>query len=124
MRKSNFNLGENRVIDISTTNKACFQQPPETFKAVTIDAATKADLRRSHWTLGSYIPTKLSQTGLAFQKRSAPISPNEKAETFNKISLMRGHHFNFGNTPVQYETTNKARYTDQSKRYHESPSQM
>jgi hypothetical protein len=35
-----------------TTNKNNFQQPPLGYKAVTIDATTKAELRKSHWNLG------------------------------------------------------------------------
>ena len=54
MRQTNFYMGENKFEDALTTNKTNFQQPPQGYKAVTIDAATKADLRRSHWNLGGY----------------------------------------------------------------------
>jgi hypothetical protein len=60
MRKSNFALGEHSPnkgpsgSNVLTSNQANYQPPPESYKAVTIDPATKADLRKSHWGLGGW----------------------------------------------------------------------
>lgn len=95
---------------METTNKQSYQGPPQDFKAVSIDAATKADLRRSHWTLGSYVQTKVSTQGASYQQRSQSISQKDGQEAQNKIALMRGTHFQLANQLGQiniYETTAK-----------------
>lgn len=99
MKKTNFQMGENKFGNVLTTNQHNFQGPPENFKAVTIDAATKADLRKSHWTLGGFGNTYLSTFGASYQKRNGSLSQQDKRETQNKIGMMRGHNFNIGTGP-------------------------
>lgn len=82
---------------METTNKKSFQGPPEAFRAVCIDAKTKADLRKSHWTFGGFGQVFTSTQNASYQKRSASLSVQDSADNQKKISLMRGHHFNFGN---------------------------
>lgn len=94
-RGSNFQIGTSSPLHIQTTNQQNFQSPPKDYKAQTIDAATKADLRRSHWTMGGFGPTYISTNGMQFAKRSPSVS--DKLEIANKIQMMRGHHFDFGN---------------------------
>jgi hypothetical protein len=60
-------MGENRFLPQQTTNQSNFINPPASFKAVTIDAATKADLRRSHWNLGGGNNTYTSTMGASFK---------------------------------------------------------
>ena len=53
MRKSNFALGQNKYNDKLTTTQVDYQMPPAGYKAQSIDAKRKADLRNSHWTMGA-----------------------------------------------------------------------
>lgn len=97
MRASNFHIGDPSPSKVVTTNKASFKPPPGNFKAVTIDNATKNELRKSHWTLGGFGNSYTSSNDIAFKPRNLTVSNSDKLETVNKIQLMRGHHFNFGN---------------------------
>jgi len=56
MRQTNFNIGDNKFGSPQTTTNQSFVAHPS-HRAVQIDAATKADLRRSHWGLGVDAPT-------------------------------------------------------------------
>jgi hypothetical protein len=78
MRKSNFMLGEASPKSLLTTNQQNYQHPPETYKAVTIDAGTKADLRKSHWGLGGWGTTYVSTSGAAFANRSPSQTAQDK----------------------------------------------
>ena len=66
MRASNFQIGDPSPQKVQTTNKASFKPPPGGFKAVTIDNATKQELRKSHWTLGGFGNTYTSTHDAAF----------------------------------------------------------
>eukprot|EP00347_Sterkiella_histriomuscorum_P008878 403343401 len=113
MRKSNFALGEPSPKQLQTTNQANYQGPPNHFKAVTIDAATKADLRKSHWGIGGqgFGNIYVSTQGASYSKRSPSVQAvADLKDTNQKIQLMRGHHFNFGNEHMTYETTTKSKF--------------
>jgi hypothetical protein len=70
MRRSNFQIGENSPNKVLTTNKDSFKPPPENYKAVTIDNATKQDLRKSHWTLGGFGNSYTSTNDVMFRQRN------------------------------------------------------
>lgn len=67
MKGSNFRLGENKTGALQTTAQHNFTGPPSGFKAVQIDAATKADLRKSHWTFGGGHNNMTSTMGAAYR---------------------------------------------------------
>ncbi len=43
------------------------------------------------------------------------MTPQDQMDKATKIALMRGHHFDFGNQPMTYETTAKEKFGNLSR---------
>jgi len=57
----------------------------------------------------------VSTMGNAYRNRGTSMSHQDHKDTQNKISLMRGHHFHFGNTNPVMMSTAKEKFIDFSK---------
>lgn len=107
MTRTHFLLGNERSLGVTTAN-ASYQPPGSSFQPATLDANTKADLRRSHFSLGNENGKVMGR-----EAKGSPFIPgvvsrlNEQEERKNR---MRKHNFEFGKEETNFVSTNNASY--------------
>jgi len=107
MTMTHFLLGNDRGDGVTTMN-ADYQPPGAAFTPAALDVNTKADLRKSHFTLGNENGRMMGR-----EAKGVPFVPgqgsrlNEREERKNK---MRKHNFVFGKEDNTFVSTNNASY--------------